>query len=222
MQAKLISIEGSDGTGKSTLAADLEKRLTEKGKKVMLIHFPRYDTPLGKLILENLRGDAKMDASSFQYLYVADQMDYTRTELLHEMQKYDYIIFDRYKDSSLVYFMAKMPKNYAEKDLSFYGGTFLDMIDAGKRFRETQKYVCEPDYKIILHGEDDLLRSRLSKKNMDVHEANIDFMKKTNFIYKNLWNLIGHINPTMTMDITQRTREEVLEEALSFIESEVK
>lgn len=222
-QAKLISIEGSDGTGKSTLSNNLAENYISQGKKVKVLHFPRYETPLGTFILECLNGEKKMDPSSFQYLYLADQIDYTRNGLLKDLEEHDYVILDRYKDSNLVYYMSSMPKNFATtEDPNFYNGSYFDMISLGKSFRKAQEAVCEPDYKIILHAEDSLLRQRLAQKKMDILESDIEFAARTNFLYKNLWNIMGHTNATMTMDVTNRDEMEVLEEALSFIESEVK
>ena len=149
-------------------------------------------------------------------------MDYTRNGFLDDLKEYDYIILDRYKDSTLVYYMSKMPKNYATKENpSFYGGSYMDMISMGKAFRKAQESICEPDYRIILHAEDALLRERLGQKKMDILEADAEFITRTNFLYKNLWNIIGYQSPAITMDVTDRDEEEVLREAASFIESEV-
>ena len=41
--AKLIAIDGLDGSGKETQSKRLAKYLIEKGKKVRLLSFPTYD-----------------------------------------------------------------------------------------------------------------------------------------------------------------------------------
>lgn len=219
---KIISIDGSDCTGKSTLAGNLMARLTAEGKKVKVLHFPRYDTEIGKLILRHLKGEFRIDVAAFQYLYIADQMDYTRNGLfIEDMANYDYIIFDRYKDSSLVYFMANKPRNYCTIDSPvFYADDFEDVMFRGKEFTQAQNYICDPDYRILLHIDENILEERLNQKDKDVHEANFEFMKTVNQLYSKVGSNFNHISRTMTMDVSGRTEEEMLNHVYDFIEKE--
>lgn len=52
-----IALEGIDASGKATQAAMLTDRLTRLGRAPLSVAFPRYDTPLGRLILRALRGE---------------------------------------------------------------------------------------------------------------------------------------------------------------------
>ena len=47
---KLIVIEGTDGSGKSTQFALLTQRLTEEGTQFRKLVFPRYSEPSSALI----------------------------------------------------------------------------------------------------------------------------------------------------------------------------
>lgn len=222
-QARLISIDGSDCTGKSTLTQNLSDRFTQEGHKVKVLHFPRYDTPVGKLIKAHLSGEFKMDVGAFQYLYIADQMDYTRNGLVQDMDEYDYIIFDRYKDSSLVYFMANKPRNFCTKEnLSFYSEDMEHISEEGRQLKDAQAYICEPDYKIILHAKEEVLQKRLDEKEKDVHESDFDFMKNVNSLYRDLTRMFPgrQYSPTMTIDVSDKTAEEVLLHVDNFIKEE--
>jgi len=60
-----IAIEGADACGKDTQTKLLEEALVKAGRNVFTFSFPRYDTPLGKLIRRHLEGHcALMDERS--------------------------------------------------------------------------------------------------------------------------------------------------------------
>jgi len=65
---KYICIEGGDGTGKSTLCAELVRRL---GEKAMPIRFPS-DGIVGSVIRKALMGEIELDSKAFLYLFGAD------------------------------------------------------------------------------------------------------------------------------------------------------
>ena len=55
--AKLIAIDGLDGSGKETQSKRLAKHLTEKGKKVRLLSFPTYDGKGSTFVDMYLKGE---------------------------------------------------------------------------------------------------------------------------------------------------------------------
>jgi dTMP kinase len=104
----IIDFDGPDGAGKSTQIEILKKKLEQKGKKVHVEHFPRYDSPVGNLIGEYLKG--KHDMPSFdtlQMLYAADQTDFRITLDNLLIQGYDYVLLDRYSLSTIVFYCAR-------------------------------------------------------------------------------------------------------------------
>lgn len=56
MKGKLIVLEGIDGSGKETQSNLLEKKLKEKGREVMHISFPDYESPSSALVKCTLKG----------------------------------------------------------------------------------------------------------------------------------------------------------------------
>lgn len=102
-----ITFEGPDGAGKSTQAELLKKNLERQGHKVKLIHFPRYESPIGGLIGKTLSRDVAIDFQAMQMLYVADQLDFQR-ELEGLLADGYYVLADRYDMSTMAYYMSKM------------------------------------------------------------------------------------------------------------------
>ena len=85
----MFAFEGGDGVGKATQTKLLVERLTGRGQKAAQYSFPRYDTPVGRLIEGMLKGSVVVggtgegngDASGFnplifQSLMLADKRMY--------------------------------------------------------------------------------------------------------------------------------------------------
>lgn len=51
---EIIYIDGPDTSGKTTFAKTLEKKYKNEGKKAEIVHFPRYNTSLGRKIKDIL------------------------------------------------------------------------------------------------------------------------------------------------------------------------
>jgi dTMP kinase len=100
---KFIVIEGIDGSGKTTLAKNIERYLLDQGKEVLLTHEPT-DGPIGSLIRSMLRREtpaAPVDA--LQYLYVADRLQHVAGMIEPALNKGAWVICDRYHYSTMAY-----------------------------------------------------------------------------------------------------------------------
>jgi len=106
----LISIEGIDGAGKSTLALNLADRLTAylksygpHGPSVVLTKEPGA-TPIGKQLRTILQTQpVPLDPKTEFLLFAADRAQHFHEIIIPALQKKHIIISDRMADSSLVY-----------------------------------------------------------------------------------------------------------------------
>jgi dTMP kinase len=102
-RGKLITIEGLDGAGKSTLAAGLIRELTGKERRVELLREPG-----GVDISERLRALVKDPALSISPRAEALLYAAARAQLIHEkveplLAEGTWVLLDRFVDSSLAY-----------------------------------------------------------------------------------------------------------------------
>ncbi|MFF1574001.1 dTMP kinase [Leifsonia sp. NPDC058292] len=98
-----ITLEGGDGSGKSTQAALLEQWLTEQGRAVVRTREPG-GTPAGVEIREIVlhhRGDISPRAEAL--LYAADRADHVATVVRPALSRGEVVLQDRYLDSSVAY-----------------------------------------------------------------------------------------------------------------------
>lgn len=98
-----ITLEGGDGSGKTTQAALLEQWLREQGRRVVRTREPG-GTDVGVLIRDIVlhhRGDIAPRAEAL--LYAADRAHHVATLVRPAVERGDVVLQDRYLDSSVAY-----------------------------------------------------------------------------------------------------------------------
>ena len=102
---KLISFEGSEGSGKSTQMARLAKRLQGVGRSVLTTREPG-GTEIGEqirnILVHNLKGD-EMTPETELLLFAASRAQHVRELIAPNLTKGVIVLCDRFLDSSTVY-----------------------------------------------------------------------------------------------------------------------
>lgn len=178
-KGKLVVIEGAcDGIGKTTQYEMLCKHLQNDGVEVFNHHFPSYDTYQGLPVEKYLKGEYGQPSELSPYfinaLYANDRGITWYSNLKKLYEQGNFILLDRYTTSSIIYQSA-----------------LIDDIDEKKKFIdyvidfEYKKIgIKEPDNVIFLYAPFDLVTElrKARKQNdgveNDIHERNLDFMKK--------------------------------------------
>jgi len=98
-----ITLEGPEGSGKSTHATRLKSYLEGKGHKVVLTHEPG-GTQIGKLIREMLlHPEATLDHYTEIMLFGADRAEHVTKIIQPALKKGKVVISDRFTDSTIAY-----------------------------------------------------------------------------------------------------------------------
>lgn len=104
MRGCFISLEGSDGSGKSTVVEGLKKEAEKAG---IAIDFTREPggTPLAEKIREIIldKENAEMDPRCEALLYAASRAQHTEERILPHLEKGIHVFTERYVLSSLAY-----------------------------------------------------------------------------------------------------------------------
>ncbi|MFU8945480.1 dTMP kinase [Mycetocola zhadangensis] len=98
-----ITLEGGDGSGKSTQAAELERWLLEQGREVVRTREPGgtdFGVEVREIVLHH-RGDITPRAEAL--LYAADRAHHIMTKVRPALERGAVVLQDRYIDSSLAY-----------------------------------------------------------------------------------------------------------------------
>jgi len=192
-KGKLIAIEGIDGSGKTTQAKELVKRLNKAGYNASYSKEPTNDV-IGQFIREKiLSGEYALNPLALQYLFNADRaMHMEKIEKL--LEKGMIIVMDRCFWSSVAYAMSDMegPHNWyytAFSILSFY-----------------HQFIV-PDTTFFLHISSDEALKRIQQS--EKHKEIYDNEKALEATEKNYQLLIQEFPKEFTMINAERKIEEV-------------
>lgn len=175
--AIIISVEGTDGSGKQTQCELIKDNLTNAGYSVCTLSFPMYDNENSssffvKEYLNGKYGDIssnKTNEYSASMIFAMDRLISYMTDWSEYYKKYDFIIMDRYVESNLIHQGARIQEI---PDLVRY-------IDWETDFEYNRLGLPKPDMTLFLNMTPEassLLReNRLNKitkeKKKDIHEA---------------------------------------------------
>lgn len=104
MRGKLITFEGSEGSGKSTQIRMIGQHLKKKGKKFIFIREPgsnKISERIRKLLLDVK--NAQMSKECETLLYMAARAQLVDEVIMPALKKGDVVLCDRFLDSTVVY-----------------------------------------------------------------------------------------------------------------------
>ena len=157
-----IVIEGSDANGKATQSQLLLERLP-KEKQPVLLSFPQYEQPYGKLIRQYLNDDAPTrDPAYASLLYAADRA--TQKAFIEDhLEKGGWIIADRFTPSTLAHQLARLheaPEAEREQFTSWVENMEYTILD-----------IPQPDVVIILDIDHELSLHLLAERRQNRTEG---------------------------------------------------
>ena len=121
MSGKLITIEGTDCSGKSTQLDLLCRHLEQEGKDFKKVAFPRYDSESSALVRMYLGGDfgenvGAVNAYAASSFFAVDRVASYLREWKSYLDNGGTVLLDRYTTSNAIYQASKMPE---EKQAEF-------------------------------------------------------------------------------------------------------
>ena len=193
-RAKLIVIEGTDGSGKETQSKKLVEYLTDKGLKVKSYSFPIYSSPTGRIVGGPYLGKSEISESYFpetsanvdplvsSLYYAADRRYNFLNEIEEELYKNDIIVLDRYTMSNMGHQACKA-KTKKDRDRIL---KFIEVLEFE---------LCElprPDKVIFLHmpfeAAKELRKGRTSGDGNENSESHLRHAEQT---YVDIANMYG-------------------------------
>lgn len=99
---KIISFEGIDGSGKSTVIKNVATELQLLGKKVHILTEPGT-TEIGLALRKLIKSDIKRADLTELFLFEASRADMVQNYIVPLIDSADFILIDRYIDSTRAY-----------------------------------------------------------------------------------------------------------------------
>lgn len=198
---RFITLEGMDGSGKSTQAELLADYLRKKGEKVLLTREPGWGE-LGKMIKKQVldRRDIDIEPYAELCLFCADRAQHVKGLILPKIKEGHTVVCDRYHDSTVVY--------------QGYGREIeLTLV---KLMAEASTLGVEPDITFFLsvHVEQALSRLKNRRESTKMDEESLLFHRNIDRGYREIEKGLSR----MKKIDASRTPEEVHAEIVSHIE----
>ena len=173
---KLIVIEGTDGSGKSTQFRCLTERLSREGREFKTLVFPQYAEPSSALIRMYLGGEfgsnpTDVNAYAASAFYAVDRFASYKKVWGDYYEQGGLIVSDRYTTSNAVHQTSKEPPERRQE--------FLKWL---YEFEYDKLALPRPDLTIYLDVPtaftEKLLRSREASTNTqaDIHEKDMAYL----------------------------------------------
>lgn len=161
----IVSFEGIDGCGKTTLIKNFYEYLVKNGFRPVVLHEPG-DTIFGEKIRKILlcKKDVKIDKFCELFLYLASRAQLIEEKIKKYKKEGKIIILDRYIDSTFAY------QGYGR-------GISLKFIDNLHKIILRREFV--PDITFLIDEKPENLIEILKKKRKDrIEKESIEFQKK--------------------------------------------
>ena len=209
-KGKLIVIEGMDGSGKTTQIDLLMKGLEREKKGAVVLDFPNYTTPTGKIVRRYLDGEfgpANDIPAKIASIFYAEDRFASKKLIQDELDKGSFTILDRYVESSMGHQGGKI-RDRAEReeyvkwleDLE-YGNFGLPRPDAVVFLHMPQ--VVSRELMLNRKTKPEFHPGKISKDGLDGHESSEEHMRNAEESYLHLAELFGwitiHCAPDGTM-----------------------
>lgn len=186
---KLIVIDGTDGSGKTTQLKLLKEKLEATGHHVMEADFPQYNTKSAGLVEEYLSGKYGQadDVTPYQssIFYAVDRFD-ASFKIKKWLKEGKIVLSNRYVSSSLGHLGGKIDNPLERKAF------FNWLYDLEYQIFNLPK----PDLSLILYVEPEISQKLSKKRNredwkgktQDIHEDNLDHLNKAAQVFLEISN----------------------------------
>lgn len=214
---KLIVLEGTDGTGKSTQFDLLLKRLEREGTALRHVRFPRYDQPSSALIRMYLNGAFGSDpdavnAYAASTFYAVDRYASYVQDWGADYRAGNLILCDRYTTSNAVHQAGKLPDGACQDYLRWLFHFEYDLMGLPR-----------PDLVIYLDLPAELSaalrrqREESTGQHADIHEADAAYLRRCRENALRVVAFDGWHRIDCSRDGAIRTPEEIHQEVWSLV-----
>ena len=217
MKGKLIVLEGTDGSGKSTQFARLCRRMEAEGYSFQRLVFPQYQEPSSALIKMYLAGEfgsrpGDVNPYAATAFFAVDRYASYKQDWGGGYEAGTLILADRYTTSNAVHQASKLPD-----------GERRDFLDWLFDLEYRRLGLPRPDLVLYLdmptEAANRLMRRREAETNTaaDIHEQDGDYLRRCRECAGEIARAQGWAVVNCAAGGAPRTPEDIHREALSIV-----
>lgn len=208
LEAKLIAIEGIDGSGKETQCKKIKAFLNYKGIRSQIVSYPRYHEPAGKLIRAFLMGEYNAETLRDRALLYIQDRNTEQAQIRQWLKNGTWVICDRYSGSNIAHQLgSEIDNQFSTNAQKVWDWEHLE-------YRH-----LVPDLTLVLDCCPQVCLERLArKKNRDLKEEDLDYLIQSHRNYLLLSYYYPHVHYIqMTPDSKELPLFEAQQKVLSVI-----
>ncbi len=203
MSGLFITMEGTDGSGKSTQLNLLSQYLEKKGFNIVFVREPG-GTKIGEKIRDIILdiNNKKMDYMTETFLYASSRSQLVNEIIAPELKKGSIVICDRFVDSSIVY--QGIARNIG--------------IDVVKKINNIATGGLTPDITFFLDlSPQEAIKRKIQQKELDRLESEKDYFYKK--VYDGYKLLISQNSERIKVIDATQSIENIHKNIVNYIES---
>nr|WP_317356397.1 dTMP kinase [uncultured Tyzzerella sp.] len=203
MSGLFITMEGTDGSGKSTQLNLLSQYLEKKGFNIVFVREPG-GTKIGEKIRDIILdiNNKKMDYMTEAFLYASSRSQLVSEIIAPELKKGSIVICDRFVDSSIVY--QGIARNIG--------------IDVVKKINNIATGGLTPDITFFLDlSPQEAIKRKIQQKELDRLESEKDYFYKK--VYDGYKLLISQNSERIKVIDATQSIENIHKNIVNYIES---
>ncbi len=216
-KGKLIVIEGLDGSGKGTQAAELAKNLAAGGAPVRKVSFPDYasdSSALVKMYLSGQFGKDPQDVNAYaaSTFYAVDRFASFKRDWGGFYEGGGIVVADRYTTSNAVHQCSKLPQEQWDAFLAWLFDFEYHLLG-----------IPSPDLVVYL-SVDPAVSQRLmtgryqgDESRKDIHEGNLAYLRRSRLAAEYCSSRLGWRQIECCRGGQMRTVEAIQADILAFI-----
>ncbi|MEA4964286.1 MAG: thymidylate kinase [Oscillospiraceae bacterium] len=216
---KLIVLEGTDGSGKSTQFRFLSGRLEQEGTAFRRLVFPQYDKESSALIRMYLHGDFGMrpgdvNAYAASTFYAVDRYASYRQGWKRDYDAGTLILADRYTTSNAVHQGAKEPP---ERRRAFFD--WLRDLEYRRMGLPAPDLVVYLDVPTEVTAQLMREREQATGTHADIHEADNEYLRTCRAAAAEAADYYGWTKIQCVRDGILRTKEDIHQEIYGLVKA---
>jgi len=212
MKYSFISLEGIDGTGKSTIVEKIAREITKVGGEPYLTRDPVRNVEPWRRLYGVFEKSEKIDKLSEALLLLSSRIDNSRKRLKPSLARGETIVADRFHDSWFAYQSIRLSDHFGDerKALDYLVSQHQSLVDQG--------ILLEPDRTFLLRVNPEISMKRVNERTTEITKSKYDileFQKKVSNQYDIIANMFK--DRIIVIDTENKNLEKVSEEVMGVL-----
>lgn len=212
MEYRFVSLEGIDGTGKSSIVKKIADEIVRGDGNAYLTRDPMRDADTWKSLYEVFEKSEQIDKVSESLLLLSSRIDNSKKRLEPALARGEIIVADRFHDSWFAYQSIRLSEYFGNEEKA------LDYLVSQHESLFNQGILLEPDKTVLLKVNPETSMQRVNERATKVTKSKYDVLALQRKVSKQYDALAERFKERiLVVDTKNKDLEAVSEEVMSVL-----